>query len=156
MSKRAFCLALIVVVFCYCQYAYCKGSPDEIIIKGGGVSHTIEITDRATLKGFDPWSGQFIDWPRGIVAKPPTGGATYEVSFYIKWKPKDRHLRFFYLFRYIPGRNGEHGVVYLPDRSDEWGFVNPGTILRNGDDGHWHYASTSWDRLMERLILRGA
>ena len=153
MSKRAFCLAVLVVVLGYCQDAYGKGSPDKIIIDGGGLSHTIEITDRATLNGFDAWSGQFIDWPRRIVAKPPTGGAIYEVSFYIKWKPNDRHLRFFYVFRYIPGRNGEDGFVYLPDQTDKLGFVNPGTILRDRDDGHWHYASASWDALMERLIL---
>ena len=152
MNKRGVCCALFVLVGCW-QVAYSKGSPDKIIIKVAGVSDKTEITDRTTLKGFDPWSGQFIDWPKGIVANSPAGDATYEVFFYIRWKPTDRHLRLFYIFRYIPGRNGERGYVYLPGESDKWGSVSRGTILRDGDDGHWHYASTAWDTLMERLIL---
>ena len=87
-----FC-ALLVVVLGSSQYAYSKGSPDKIIIKGNSLRQPIEITDRAMLKGFDPWSGQFIDWPGGIVASQPAADATYEVSFYIKWKPTDRHRR---------------------------------------------------------------
>jgi len=154
MSKRALCLAVLVALFGYCQYTYGKGSPDKIIIKSTGLSHDIEIADRATLKNFDPWSGQFIDWAGGIVTKPPTGDAIYEVSFYIKWRPKDRHLRFFYVFRYVPGRDGERGYIYLPANSDAWNRVNLGTIIREGHDGHWHYASKQWDRLMEQLVLQ--
>lgn len=151
MNRRMLFCALLVVVLGSSQYAYSKGSPDKIIIKGKSLRQPIEITDRAMLKGFDPWSGQFIDWPGGIVASQPAADATYEVSFYIKWKPTDRHMRLFYVFRYIPGRNGERGYVYLPGESDKWGSVSRSTILRDDDDGHWHYASTAWDTLMERL-----
>lgn len=146
-------LFAFVVALGYCQYAYSKGSPDKIVIDGGGLSHKIEITDRATLKGFDPWSGLFIEWPRGVVAEPPANGTTFDVSFFIRWRPRDRHLRFFYVFKYIAGRNGAQGLVYLPGRADKWGFRNAGTILRDGADGHWHYASSAWDKLMQQVIL---
>ncbi|HXU35519.1 MAG TPA: hypothetical protein VN937_04085 [Blastocatellia bacterium] len=152
MNKRCLLFAVVVVLGC-CQHGYSKGSPDKIIIEGGGRPHKIEITDRAALKGFDPWSGQFIEWRGGVPANPPVADATYDVSFYIKWKPRDRHLRFFYVFKYVAGRNGKRGLVYLPGRADRWGSRNAGTILRDGDDGLWHYASPAWDKLMRQVIL---
>ena len=35
------------------QLAYSKGSPDLIVIGGGGLIHQIDITDPAALKEFD-------------------------------------------------------------------------------------------------------
>ena len=34
--------------------AYNKGSPDLILISGGGLNQPVEITDPALLKAFDP------------------------------------------------------------------------------------------------------
>jgi hypothetical protein len=54
-----------------------------------------------------------------------------------------------YALRYCPGRDGKPGYIYLPNEGDGWGSVNPGTILREGHDGKWHYASAAWDDLMK-------
>ncbi|MDT5121232.1 MAG: hypothetical protein QOC96_714 [Acidobacteriota bacterium] len=156
--KRIVSIFLISMIHIACASAvYSKGKPDKIIITGGGLAQPIEITDRETLIEFAPYIGQFIDWKKGIVADPPTQEQPFEVYFYMKWK--ERHSRYdqgdlkmIYSVRYLPGRDGAPGFVYLPGKDDDRYYNNVGTILREGDDGKWHYASPAWDALMKRLI----
>ena len=145
-----------LVVLAAAPLAFSKGSTERIIIKGGGLARSIEITDTETLRGFDPWSGQFIDWSKGPVAVPPNQEQSYEVFFYMKWEgrrsPYDLgSLKMIYALRYCPPvRDGEPGYIYLPGRNDGYS-VNASTILREDADGKWHQASPAWNALMKRL-----
>ena len=146
------------VLFTGASSAYAKGSPDLIVITGGGLAQPIEITERETLKGFDPWMGQFINWARAPVAEPSDPSRSYEVFFFMKWPGRHSNddrgdLKMIYSVRYCPGRDGGPGLIYLPgeiDRDDRYS-VNTRTILREGDDGKWHQASAAWDSVMKRL-----
>lgn len=144
-----------LIVLAATPQAFSKGSPEKIIIKGGGLARPIEITDSETLRRFDPWSGQFIDWSKGSVAVPPNQNQSYGVFFYMKWDGRRSrfdlgNLRMIYALRYCPGPNGEPGYIYLPGSNDGYS-VNAGTILRDDADGKWHQASPAWDALILRL-----
>jgi len=76
------------LVFAGESSAYSKRSPDRILITSDR-ANTVTITDRETLKKFDPWSAEFIDWTRGAVSTPADRSQSYEVFFYVKWP--DRH-----------------------------------------------------------------
>ncbi len=122
MGRRALSSLLLALMLVCAPAAYPKGTPDKISIRGGKLARTVEITDRESLKGFDPWSGQFVDGQRGYVANPPDRNYALEVYFYMKWP--NRHSRYdqgdlklIYALRYYPGRNGEPGYIYLPARS---------------------------------------
>ena len=78
----AFLVALIV--FASASSTYSKGSPDRILITSDRAK-TVAITNRETLKKFDPWSAQFIDWAKGAVSAPADQSQSYEVFFYMKW-----------------------------------------------------------------------
>jgi len=149
----AFLVALNILIWSSSGYA--KGSPDKIVITGVGLERPIEIINRETLKSFDPWNGQFVDWTRGPLGEPQDQKKCCEVRFYMKWEGRHsaydrRNLKLIYTVEYCAGHNGESGSVYLPGKDDKYS-VNEGTIWRKDDDGKWHRASREWDQLMNRV-----
>ena len=83
-----FAFSVALIVFAGASSTYSKGSPDRILITSDR-AQTVAITNRETLKKFDPWSAEFIDWTRGAVSTPADRSQSYEVFFYVKWP--DRH-----------------------------------------------------------------
>ena len=159
-GRRWLGLLCVLMLLVGAPPAYSKGKPDKITIRGGKMARAIEITDRATLNGFDPWSGQFIDSHKGFVADPPERSFAFEVFFYMKWPSRHSRydqgdLKLIYAVRYYPGRDGGPGYIYLPGKGEAFYDVNVFTILRDGHDGHWHYASPAWDALMKRALTSG-
>jgi hypothetical protein len=145
-----------IVLFTLPSQARAKGSPDLIVIEGIGASKPIEITDRATLKSFDPWNGQFIDWTRGAISRPSNPDRCFDVSFFMKWPARhskyDRgQLKLIYSLKYCTGEAGSSGVIYLPDHGDLFS-INSSTILREGDDGKWHRAAPAWEERINKLF----
>ena len=53
MTSR--CVCILAIFFASAPLAFSKGSPDLILISGGGLAQPIEITDPDSLKAFDPW-----------------------------------------------------------------------------------------------------
>ena len=144
------------LVFAGESSAYSKGSPDRILITSDH-ANTITITNRETLKKFDPWSAQFIDWSKGVVSAPDDQSQSHEVFFYMKWPGRrsnyDRgELKLIYTVRYVAGRDGAPGYIYLPGEGEKFHGNNIGTIWRDRDDGKWHQASAEWDAVTKRLI----
>jgi hypothetical protein len=134
-------LAWIVAV----PVAVAKGAPDKITISGGGLAEPITITDRTILADWSPWGAKFIDWGRGTITEPPSIQRSYDVFFYL-----GDHL--IYAVQYAPALAGERGYIYLPGPQDRWYKLNIGTIIQDGHDGNWHYASSGWDAQMPRLL----
>src|SRR5436309_2277838 len=133
-----------------------KGSPDLIVIRGGGLAKPIEITDREVLKKFDPWLGQFIDWKSGIISEPASTTRCFDVSFFRRWPSRhskyDRgDLKLIYGLKYCPSARSEAGEIYLPGRGELF-TINIGTIIRDGDDGKWHRASAAWENSVKGLL----
>jgi len=158
MIKNLFSIVLFSAFLPVCVLSVsAKGSPDKIVITSPSLAQPLEINDRETLKQFDPWSGQFIDWQRGPIAAPLDQTRCYDVLFYMKWPGRHSNfdrgdLKLIYSVRYCRGPNGEPGYIYLPSPDDDRYSVNPGTIWRERDDGKWHEASAAWEALMRRMM----
>jgi hypothetical protein len=74
-------LPVALIVIATSAAAYSKGSPDLILIaRGSGCP--VEITDRQALQQFDPWSGQFIDWQKGLATIQVNPKEFYQVFFH--------------------------------------------------------------------------
>ncbi len=149
------CLVAFLVLLTVAPLAYSKGSPDLIVISGGGLSQSIEITDPNSLKAFDPWLGQFADWKETPLADAPCFRRSFEVLFYMKWpgriSPLDRgDLKMTYATRYC--YTGATGYVYLPGPGEPDHGVNNGTIIRGNAAGKWHPATAAWDALMSNAV----
>jgi hypothetical protein len=145
------CVFALFVLLATVPLAYSKGSPDLILVSGGGLTQPIEITDSASLKTFDPWMGQFADWQQKPLADAPCYRRSFEVRFYMKWPGRksslDRGaLKMIYATRYCS--TGAIGYVYLPGASEPLYRDNVGTIIRGEADGKWHPATPAWDSLL--------
>jgi hypothetical protein len=49
-----------------------------------------------------------------------------------------------YVVTYSKNRWTGEGFIYLPGRSEDAYRRNISTIIRDGQDGHWHHASQAW------------
>jgi hypothetical protein len=150
--KRMLFLTLFITLtsFLLVPLAFAKDSPDKITIWGPSMTQPIEIIDPETLKGFDPWNGQFLDRSLGPIVEEPQIKQTYHVFFY--FRERDGEFREFYTFQYAPESAGRQGFIYLPREGEPWRLMNSQTIARaNG----WHYASEEWDILMQSLLESG-
>ena len=136
---------LVLVWIVSVPVAVAKGAPDKITISGGGLAEPIAITDRKTLEDWSPWAAKFIDWGRGTITEPPPIERPYDVFFYV-----GDHM--IYAVQYEPNLAGERGYIYLPGPQDRWYKLNIGTIIQDGHDGKWHYASSAWDVQMRHLL----
>ena len=159
MVRQLMFIFWFVLIVALCPSSvYPKGSPNKIVITGGGLRRAIEINEREILKSFDPWMGQFIDRAKGPVAQPSRQDPAYDVFFYMKWSGRhsthDRgKLKMVYTMRYVPGHDGQPGYIYLPGRGEEFYNNNIGTIWREKEDGRWHQASAAWEVTMRRVIV---
>src|SRR5882672_1025788 len=158
ISRVVFGLLLLLAS---AHVAFSKGSPDLIVISGGGLTRQIEITDPSTLKAFDPWQGQFADWRKKSLVDAPCFRRSFEVLFYVHWpegKPPLDHgdldrsdLNMIYATRYCS--TGSEGYVYLPGPSESLYRNNAGTIMRGDADGKWHPSTPAWDALLGNAVV---
>lgn len=154
VTHRVFTL---LVLLAGVPLVYAKGPVDLILISGGGLEHSIEIADTASLKAFDPWVGQFADWQQKPLLNAPCSRRALEVLFYMKWPGRisslDRgDLKMIYATRYCSA--GRVGYVYLPGRNEPYFGENNGTIIRGDADGKWHVATPAWDSLLRDAVIK--
>ena len=90
MTKR--CVFAWLVLLASAPLAHGKGSPDLILISGGGRAHSIEVTDPESLNAFGPWLGQFADWKQQPLVDAPCFRRSFEVLFYLKWPGRKSSL----------------------------------------------------------------
>lgn len=135
--------------------AEAKSAPDKITIAGPGLTVPIDLTDKAALAGFSPWSRGFIAWDRGLASEPADGGPSYTATFY--FDPNgDGQLSPIYVLTYHPEAEGQPGEIYIPGPVDDGYRLNIGTIITGSSDhwnpnGQWQYATDPWD-----VAVRGA
>ena len=130
-----------------------KAPTVKIIVSGPDLPTPLEITDDQTLNLSNVWSGQFLDNSHGHPEKP-LRRLPYELSFYVKLDEDD--LRLMYVAYYYPEPTTKQGQIYLPGHREPWYYLNGGTILREGQDGRWNYASPAWEALIRPVIAHAA
>jgi hypothetical protein len=149
MKRLIVVLILTFLAFLFVSpAAFAKGAADKISISGPGLAKPIEITDRATLNRFTPWSDEFFDLYTGTLAEEPETDSLYEVQFYFNDNAGKLEVR--YGFLYAPG---EPGYIYFPGKGDEGYQRNVGLLIRD-QDGGWVYASQAWDAVVS-VVLAG-
>ena len=85
------------------------------------------------------WAGRFIAEP---APEPDPALPRYLVTFYVQ-APRETP-RAMYAVTYVRDPQSDSGFVYLPGRGEEGWAMNVSTILREGQDGHWHRAEPEW------------
>lgn len=158
MKTGLFTVRLVLAVLTLSQVTQAKGIPDLVVIKGGGLTSQIDITDQQTLKIFSPWNGEFIDWKKGSIAPPTQDVREFEILFFMRSRerhsPWDRsNLKLIYGVKYCQRVDGSPGYVYLPGEGEQYHSLNIGTILRENDHGKWHQAAEVWEKVVQRLLL---
>jgi hypothetical protein len=146
----AFALALLLISLGMSGVVSAKAPTVKIIISGGELTSSIELTDPRILDISNVWTGQFLDRSRGTAKEPPRGLRRYEVSFYIR--VADNELKKKYVVYYYPTRATEPGYIYLPAKGETWYSLNVGAIIRDEQDGKWNYASPAWEGLIKPVI----
>ena len=153
MRKR--CLFALLFLLVVAPLAYSKGSPELIVISGGGLAQPVEISDQNLLKAFDPWSGQFADWQEKPLADAPCFRRSFKVQFYMKWPGREssldhNNLQMIYATRYCSA--GSSGYIYLPGPGETDYRTNVTTIFRNNAEGKWHPSTAAWNSLMADAV----
>lgn len=148
----ALIIALLALLATPCS-APAKAATFKIIVSGPDLPGPLEITNDQILNLSNVWSGEFLDNSHGHPEKPPER-LPYELSFYVKLSEDD--LRLMYVAYYYPELSPKQGQLYLPGRREPWYYLNTGTIIRDGQDGRWNYASPAWEALIKPLITHAS
>ena len=125
--------------------AVAKAPTVKILISGRRLIRPVEIADPQLLALSNVWSGQFLDTSKAPETEPPNALSPLEVSFFVK--VADHEIRKMYVVCYYPRARGQ-GFLYLPGKGAAY-WRNVSTILREGRDGKWNYASPEWETLIK-------
>ena len=148
-------LAVVILLFVTLP-VLAKGRIERVVITGPGLDKPLEVSDPAVLQKLNPWFGKFVG-DKGQAPAPKADDSTYEVRFYMRWPQRHSEfdlgeLKLIYNVSYRPGAEGETGRIYFPGSGYKY-YVNAGTILRDGIDGTWQWASAEWDETMRQLKI---
>jgi len=153
IGRTLFCLLVSATLLVVPSALSGKAETARVTITGGGLASPIQITDAKVLELSHAWGGEFLDASRPPLSQAPNVDSPYEVTFY-SWIA-DNDIRKTCVFFYSPGSAAAPGIIYLPRQGPVW-WLNSGTIVREGRDGKWSYASPEWEALIKPFIARAA
>ena len=146
--RRAALGATLVFVLCAVALS-AKGETVRLTVVGPGLSAPIDVIDPAALASV--WAGRFI----GRAATEPDKSLPRYVVTFVVQPPRQQQARPMYVVMFARDRESGRGFVYLPGPGQNGYRMNVSTILREGQDGHWHEASPDWsDALAQRISER--
>jgi hypothetical protein len=142
MMRLAFIAAFVLIGTIV---AGAKGSTVKLTLTGPGFAAPVEIVEPSILDRSNVFAGSFIG--ETVDAAPQVKVATYTVSFDVQ-PPQNRPVKTAYAVSVA--RDARTGALwlYLPGRGEAGYRLNAGTILRDGQDGHWHRPSPAWASLL--------
>jgi len=126
-----------------------KGPTVKITITGRGLPAPIEIVEPAILAGSNVFEGSFIG--ETVDAAPQVKAPVYTVKFDVQ-PPQNGPVKTAYAA--LVARDARTGALwlYLPGRGEDGYGLNVGTILRDGQDGHWHRPSAAWASAIAKYL----
>ena len=166
-SLRISNIIYVALLLIFAQSVDAKGKTSMIELSGKSLSSTLAISDASIIDKFNIWNGpgvftttrgipdppayldpekaegRFIDWPKGMVAKPPKPLITFDVNFYLEGYPKSRSYRFVYAFD--PGER--NGYIYLP-------ACCTNNLIAHGVEGNWFHATSLLNQRIIPLSLQ--
>ncbi len=126
-----------------------KGETIKLTITGPGLAAPVEIVEPAILAGSNVFAGSFIG--ETVDTAPQVKVATYRVSFDVQ-PPQNRPVKTAYAV--LVAHDARTGALwlYLPGRGEAGYGLNVGTILRDGQDGHWHRPPAAWASAIAKYL----
>jgi hypothetical protein len=139
VPMRRYVIALAIVVLSIGLDA--KGPTIKLTITGPGLAAPIEIVEPAILEASNIFAGSFVG--ETVTSTPVITQPMYTVTFDLQ-PPQNKPVRTAYAVSVA--RDARSGALwlYLPGRGEAGYALNVGTILRDGQDGHWHRPSQAW------------
>lgn len=134
---------------------------DKIVISGGELQHSVEITDPDLLDKFDPWTGIFADWK--IPARMGPCNWEYEIKYFKRGADFKEQRRpptsddetgfaLIYGLRYCMGNAGEPGYVHLAGYTDKFWEQNVHAVWDGTQAGKWHASTPQWKDFIQREV----
>jgi len=144
-------LALIAIVALASIGLQAKGPTVKLTITGPGLTAPIEIVEPAILDASNVFGGSFIG--ETLQAAPRIEPPIYTVSFHVQ-SPEWMRRPVSAMYAVSVARDARTGLlwVYLPGRGEPGYALNTGTILRDGQDGHWHRPPHEWAAAIAKYV----
>jgi hypothetical protein len=144
---RTFAIVAIVALASIGLHA--KGSTVKLTITGPGLRAPIEIVEPSILEASNVFAGSFVG--ETLTVTPAVKRRIYTVTFDLQ-PPQNKPVRTAYAVSVA--RDAKSGVLllYLPGRGEAGYALNVGTILRDGQDGHWHRPSHAWASALAKYL----
>jgi hypothetical protein len=126
----------------------------RVDVSGGDLSKPISITNSGLLQLSHVYAGQFLgDRVDGVEA----GWPRFDVRLvFVPEIPSavdaSKRTERAYVLHYSLNRQTGEGYVYLPGPGEAGYRDNAGVMLRDGDDGHWHRAGSTWSGLLNPYL----
>ncbi len=128
---------------------FAKGPTIKLTINGPSLGSPVVVTNKEAIFA-TVWGGEFVNWGAGSVAAPSSELARYTVQFHVL--PPRSEVKMLYVVTYVWDAAAQRALVHLPGRGEEWYRLNVSTILRDGYDGKWFYASDTWGRAIRQAL----
>ena len=145
---RRFCC--FVLAFAAASIALeAKGPTVKLTLTGPGLAAPIEIVDPAILEASNIFAGSFLG--ETVNAAPPVTEPIYTVSFDVQ-PPQNKPVRTAYAVSVARDPRTGTWWLYLPGRGEAGYGLNVGSILRDGQDGHWHRPPHAWASALARYL----
>ena len=145
MRKTLAALVLIVMTAAVTSAADIKSTTKLRITAEATPARSRDVTEAGVLAMSNVFAGAFIGQP----AEVPNYQAIYTVSFDIQ--ARDGVKADAYVVQYAVDAQGR-SFVYLPGRGEAGYRGNVGTIVRDGQDGRWHFASDEWSAAIQPYL----
>jgi hypothetical protein len=128
-----------------------KGTTVKLTLSGPGLAAPIEIVAPAVLTGSNVWEGSFIGDKLG--AAPPVKAPIYILTFDVQL-PEWMRQGVKTMYTVSLARDAKSGelLLNLPGPGEAGYLRNVGTILRDGQDGHWHRPPLAWATAIDKYI----
>jgi len=128
-----------------------KGMTVKLTLSGPGLGAPVDIVEPALLEGSNVWEGSFIG--ETVATVPRVTQPLYTVSFTVRtpeWMRQPPRT----MYTVQVARDARTGALwmYLPGRGEAGYALNVGTILRDGQDGHWHRPPHAWAAAVARYV----
>ena len=141
---------LVLIALCASVGLGAKGTTVKLTLSGPGLAAPIEIVDPAILGGSNVWEGSFIG---GTLAAPPLQPPMYTLTFDVRLPEWMRQgVKTMYAVSLTRDAKSGELLLYLPGRGEPGYPRNVGTMLRDGQDGHWHRPPAAWAAAIAKYI----
>jgi hypothetical protein len=128
-----------------------KGTTVKLTLTGAGLAAPIAIVNPTILGGSNVWEGSFIG--DTLRAAPRVKAPIYTLTFDVQL-PEWMRQGVKTMYTASLARDAKTGelLLYLPGRGEPGYPRNVGTMLRDGQDGHWHRPSAAWAAAIAKYI----